>query len=153
MLRTIPLILLIVLVYVFRLELFMSGNRFYTLAVPNPALERTLGDYYQDTAKRSTLLADSFYQSALKKYQTQLATAPDNMKASIQLAIGSFYECGRGVKADPNEAKHWYEEASKSDKTNSAVGEALNRMNKAPGTDQGTPSVCNLTNDIPVYLR
>jgi len=179
MLKTIPLILLIILVYVFRLELYMAGTRFYTLVAENPKFERILGDYYEDAAQKNGYLASNIYDASLKKYKSQLNTAPESMKSEIQYSIGLYYECGKGIKVDLAEAKKWYDEAAKSDKASPAVQQALARINQGapanatatPGAPTNTPPpvhanqadasttpkadipACNLTSEIPPYLK
>lgn len=195
MLRTIPLILLILLVYVFRLELYMAGTRFYILVAENPKYERILGDYYQDASQKSKYLADNFYDSSLKKFKAQLNSAPEGMKPDIQYQIGLFYECGKGGRVNLTEAKRWYEEAAKNTNASPSVQQALARINAAgttqpahatapatatatnpaanatpatPTTGPAAPAAmqstnggvngqeipaCNLTNEIPSYLR
>lgn len=61
-----PMILLLVLVYFFRVELYMSGVRAATLISPNPTLDKKLGDYYKELSEKSAVLSQKFYDSVKK---------------------------------------------------------------------------------------
>lgn len=63
---SIPMILLLVLIYFFRMELYMSGVRAATLISPNPAWDTKLGDYYKEMSEKSAALSQQFYDTAAK---------------------------------------------------------------------------------------
>lgn len=63
---SIPMILLLVLIYFFRMELYMAGVQAATLISPNPALDKKLGDYYKDLSTKSTGLSQQYYDAARK---------------------------------------------------------------------------------------
>lgn len=107
------LVVLLGLIYMFHTELFVTGMRMYVSVVNNPRAERLLGDYYQNNAHQSNELANNFYMTSLKKYKEQLNTATPDQQASIKLMIGQLYLCGKGMSANPSEAKHWFDEALK----------------------------------------
>jgi hypothetical protein len=60
------MILLLVLIYFFRVELYMSGVRAATLISPNPAWDTKLGDYYKELSEKSAVLSQQFYDTAAK---------------------------------------------------------------------------------------
>lgn len=63
---SIPMILLLILIYFFRVELYMFGVQAATLISPNPALDKKLGDYYKEVSEKSSVLSQQHYDAARK---------------------------------------------------------------------------------------
>lgn len=113
----ISLLFLGVLMYTFRTELFITGVRVFASVTHSPRSEQLLGNYYRNSARLNTVLANTFYVSALQKYESDLPQAKDEEKTRIQFNIGKLYQCGKGVPKNLNEAKRWYHDALKSANT------------------------------------
>jgi hypothetical protein len=110
------LIILFGLIYMFHVELLVTGIRLYVLGYDSARAERLLGDYYFNNASLNNELARNFYSSALRKYKEQLNTSgisPAKV-ALIKYRIGQFYQCGKGLPPYATEAKRWYTEALQS---------------------------------------
>lgn len=106
------LVILLGLIYAFHVELFVAGVRLYTLAVKCPRCERLLGDYYQYVAASSSELASGFYVTGLKSLKDELGeTSIPSKQAKIKMNIGRYYECGKGIPKNTNEATKWYTDA------------------------------------------
>lgn len=73
-----PMILLLVLIYFFRVELYMAGVRAATLISPNPTLDKKLADYYKETAEKSSVMSQKFYESASKEEATPTAAKEEH---------------------------------------------------------------------------
>ena len=150
----IPTILLIILIVLFHTELVVIGARIYAAVVESPRAERLLADYYQHAATRDLEYASNFYQSSLAKYKVDLNKVTAEHKGEIQLAIGQFYECGRGVKvADLNQAKTWYSDAAQSShpETAAAAKEAATRVSDA--LKAGTLPSCPYPMDVQFLVK
>ena len=107
------LIILFGLIYMFHVELLITGVRLYVLGYDSARAERLLGDYYFNNASLNSELARNFYSSALRNYKEQLNTSniPPAKVALIKYRIGQFYQCGKGLPPYATEAKRWYTEA------------------------------------------
>lgn len=64
---SVPMILLVVLIYFFRVELYMAGMHAATLISPNPEWDKKLGDYYKDLSAKSAALSKQYYETADKE--------------------------------------------------------------------------------------
>lgn len=109
----ISLVFLGVLMYTFRTELFITGVRVFAAVTHSPRSEQLLGNYYRNSARLNTVLANTFYVSAFQKYESDLPQAKDEEKTRIQFNIGKLYQCGKGVPKNLNAAKRWYHDALK----------------------------------------
>lgn len=150
---SIPSILLIILIIIFHTELFVLGTRLYVAFANSPRAERLLGDYYSNNAHLSSLLANSFYDSALKRNKERLNDANPEIKAKANYQMGAQYECGQGVTQDLNEAKKWYGNAMQIIKDNKMsnglekkVQAAIDRVDSHL-KDKTTPPVCPYQTD------
>jgi hypothetical protein len=63
---SIPMILLLVLIYFFRVELYYAGVHAATLISPNPEWDKKLGEYYNEASIKNAALSKQYYESASK---------------------------------------------------------------------------------------
>lgn len=105
---SISTLLLIILVIVFHTELFVFGVRLYAAVKKSPKAERLLGDYYANASHLDNNRANAFYVSSMAKNKETLSDEDPETQARANYQMGRFYECGKGVKPDANEAKKWY---------------------------------------------
>ncbi len=157
------LLVLISLIYIFHTELFIASIRLYSLLSVSPRTERFLGDYYQSTAQRSSILAYNFYASAMKNYKEQLPLATPKQQAIIKISIGRLYQCGKGIPPNLTEANRWYQEALKEanelNKSNAKLNERIitHLKQEIAATEQGlkkgiTPA-CSYQSDLTFFLH
>jgi hypothetical protein len=140
---TMLLIFLIILIVVFRTEIFVIGVKIYASTTDSPRAEHMLGDYYRSSAQLNADYASNIFISSLEKYKLAMTKFQGDQESLIQLKIGQFYECGTGVRIDLVEAKRWYDEAQKNARKPELVTqtkEAVDRVTKAIASR--TPSTC-----------
>ncbi len=119
------IILLLLLIYTFRIELLTTSMRLSVSIFNQPRLERLLGDYYQNSAALSSNLAHDFYLKALQKEKSALVTSTPHQTALIQFRIGRSYLCGKGTSQNLTEAKHWFDSALKSSQVAAKKGQPI----------------------------
>lgn len=117
---TIPTLLLVVIIYFFRNDIFIAGVNLYasTSGTSGSAFShRLLGDYYFDLAQRSELLAQKNYEEAVQKYNAELSqNLPDGQMTTLKYALAHSYEClyasGSGDNTSLATARRWYTEVT-----------------------------------------
>lgn len=121
-------IIIAAFIFVFWEELIAGGLHIWAWS-GNPHAERALGEYYNIKAWRNSRLAAIHYQHALNLYKMDLPLASENQRRWIEFIIGTHYECGRGVPADLQKAREWYQRSV--DNGFSSGREMLDRVKEA----------------------
>lgn len=138
----IPLIILIILVIVFRVELLVTGLKLAGFAHKSYRAERYVADYYRNNAMLSQELANTMYMDVLDGLQKRIKTETGDQKAKDAAALGLMYECGKGVPMNLKTAQQWYQVAvdSNTNKENTIYQAELERVNggmKTPAPAKG----------------
>lgn len=134
---SIPMILLYVIVYHFRFEIMILILQLYTsfFSYGKAFTERMIGEFYFSQSHLYAQEASSYFHKSMDFYKAGLEKAEPSKRGQMEFLIGSQYECGKGVKADVQEAKRWYEAAVKHGYSD--AGRALDQLDQMLKKSQG----------------
>ncbi|MEY3182622.1 MAG: hypothetical protein RLZ35_607 [Pseudomonadota bacterium] len=144
---SIPMLLVYILVYVFRLPIMIFILTGYTHYIDphSPFSERIIGEFYFSESRHADALATLHFNKSLSLYTQKLAdTTNPNTKGRIEALIGSQYECGKGVAIDIAKAKQWYSSAATHGNTDAKQALHNLEMRKSKGDNIGGQCVAPL---------
>jgi len=111
---SIPMLLLYWFCYHFRYDLLLMILQFYAnhFSFGQPFVDRLIGESYFSQSYIYAKQASGYFQKSLAFYEKDFEHQKDmKIKGEEAFLIGSQYECGKGVDADPKKAQQWYETA------------------------------------------
>ncbi len=123
-------IIFICSIYLFRLQIAITGIKIFSIFTKNAYLEHILGEYYHNLSNNIEINAQKHFKIALERYKIEVSKPSlDNYERHVrEYIIGNYYEYGKGVAKNLITAKEWYTKAKEGNIQDAK--NALQRINK-----------------------